>query len=104
MAEFWRVRENPWIQLDWFFFQSFAGALELELCFRESKEGINNCSPPIEPSGVPDPFWWRAAGVITARILLLNTVKSRMLLARKKLAELLANAGIETAHAERAAW
>jgi hypothetical protein len=56
MAEFWRVRENPWIQLDWFFFQSFAGALELELCFRESKEGINNCSPPIEPSGVPDPF------------------------------------------------
>ena len=34
----------------------------------------------------------------------LNTVKSRMFLARKKLAELLSTAGIETAYSGRAAW
>ena len=34
----------------------------------------------------------------------LNTVKSRMFLARKKLAEVLSTAGIETAHSGRAAW
>ena len=34
----------------------------------------------------------------------LNTVKSRMFLARKKLAEVLSTAGIGTAHSGRAAW
>jgi RNA polymerase sigma-70 factor (ECF subfamily) len=62
---------------------------------------------PVEQATLIDLVYLREVPTQQAARIIgipLNTVKSRMLLARRKLALLLANAGIESAHAGRTAW
>jgi RNA polymerase sigma-70 factor (ECF subfamily) len=62
---------------------------------------------PVEQARLIDLVYLHEKPIREAALIVgvpLNTVKSRMFLARKKLAELLSTAGIETAHSERAAW